>query len=101
MNKIISFDLVTETLSKDTTGQTTKKKTYQPAIGKQYSVYQKEFYQASQNGLRPEGTIEMSVFDYGGQKAVRIDNCEFAIYRTYAKGTDRIELFYGERVGNG
>lgn len=100
MNKVILFDLVKEVAQKDSTGQTKKVKTYQSALGTQKSVYQNEFFKADQSGIRPQGVIIMNVFDYSNEQMLRIDSSEYLIYRTFEVGTDRIELYYGERVGN-
>lgn len=99
MYHIILFDLVTEITSKDSTGQTKKIETIKSVIGKQKSVYQNEFYQADQAGIRPQGVLEISSFDYSGEKLLKINNVNYPIYRTYEVGTDKIELYYGERVG--
>lgn len=101
MNKVILFDLVKEVSQKDSTGQTKKIKTYQSALGTQKSVYSNEFFKADQAGIRPQGVIVMNVFDYSGEALIKIGNQEFSVYRTFEVGTDKIELYYGERVGNG
>lgn len=100
MNHIIDFYLVQETNVKDSTGQTTTQKTYVLRTGIEKSVYEREFYQADQSGLRPQGIVEISSFDYANEAFIKIGTQEYSIYRTYHKGTDRIELYYGERVGN-
>lgn len=100
MNPIVDFELVEETKQKDTTGQTISTKKYTETIGKKKSVYQKEFFQAAQSGLRPECVIETSAFNYNGERLVRINGKELSIYRTFLLGTDKIDLFIGERVGN-
>ena len=100
MYKIVDFYLLTETKTKDRAGQLIPVETQTLCIGKEKSVYQNEYYKAEQNGLRPQGVIEMSAFDYSGQKFLLLNGNKFSIYRTYEIGTDRIELFYGERVGN-
>lgn len=101
MKRIISFNLINETMTKDTTGQPKTIPTpSKDLIGQLHSVYQNEFYKAEQAGIRPQGVIEMSIFDYGGQNKLTIGSEEFTIYRTFEVGTDRIELYFGERVGN-
>lgn len=100
MNKIIDFYLVQETKSKDSTGQTITQKTFVLRTGIEKSVYQKEFFQAEQAGIRPQGIVEISAFDYANEAFLKIGTQEYLIYRTYRKGTDRIELYYCERVGN-
>lgn len=101
MKKIVDFDLVTETTTKDVTGQSVPGEPQTTTcIGSLDSVYQNEFYKAEQAGIRPQGVIEMSSFDYGGQAKLKLGSMEYTIYRTRGKGTDRIELYFGERVGN-
>ena len=63
MFKIIDFSLLTETKTKDATGQTSSVDVPVSRIGKQKSIYQNEFYKADQAGIRPQGVIEMSAFD--------------------------------------
>lgn len=99
MNRLVTFDLVTEVTTKDKTGQTKTIKTFVPVIGKQNSVYQNEFFKSEQAGVRSQGVIEVSYFDYNGQKLLRLNDKIYSIYRTYEQGTDRVELYYGERVG--
>jgi len=100
MNKIVDFSLVAETLTKDTTGQSKATQKTTACIGKMMSVYQNEFYKAEQAGIRPQGVIEVSSFDYSGEAKLTIGTKTYTIYRTHEVGTDRIELYYGERVGN-
>ena len=42
----------------------------------------------------------MSAFDYSDEALLLINGKEYSIYRVYELGTDRVELYYGERVGN-
>lgn len=101
----ISFKLIGKTYTKDSTGQSvpTGTPTETNVIGFHKSVYQNEFYQADQAGIRAEGVIEMNVADYSGQSLLSINNKPYIIYRTYEPKDrpDTIELYYGERVGNG
>lgn len=100
MNHLIDFYLVKQTKTKDSTGQTKTQDTFVLRTGIQKSVYSNEFYKAEQAGLRPQGVIEMSSFDYANESFIKIGTQTYSIYRTYLRGTDRIELYYGERVGN-
>ena len=100
MNHLIDFYLVRESKQKDSTGQTTTQKTFVLRMGRQKSIYQDEFYKAEQAGLRPSGVIVMSSFDYSNERFIKIGVQEYSIYRVYYDGTDKVELYYGERVGN-
>ena len=100
MKAIIEFDLVSMTGSKDSTGQTKTTPTPKTYIGEVKSITQNEYYKADQAGIRPQGIIIMSRFDYDGETQLQIGSDTFTIYRTYQPGIDKIELYYGERVGN-
>ena len=101
MNSIVDFYLLQDTTYKDSTGQVHKGPPTQIlCIGKLGSVYQSEYFKADQAGLRPEGTIEMSFFDYHKEKKLLLDGNTYTIYRTFRLGTDKIQLYFGERVGD-
>ena len=100
MNQIVDFSLLSETITKDAMGQTIRTPKERELIGIQKSGYQNEYYKAEQAGLRPQGIIELSSFDYEGESKLKLGKDTFTIYRTFKVGTDRIELYYGERVGN-
>ena len=101
----VSFTLISQAYEKDATGQMVPKgePTKANVIGLQKSVYQNEFFQADQAGIRAEGVIEMNIADYTGQSKLIFDGKPYTIYRTYERKDkpDTIELYYGERVGNG
>ena len=102
MSQDVSFDLVSATITKDATGQSVPGKPKNTTcIGSLDSVYQNEFYQADQAGIRPQGVIKMNLADYSGEKYLSINGNKYSIYRTFEPGADWIELYYGERVGNG
>ena len=101
MDHDISFKLVNESTTKDSTGQMVATKTETECLGFEHSVYQNEFFSAEQAGIRSEGVILMNRVEYGGQKLLSINGQEFSIYRTYEADADWIELYYGRRVGNG
>lgn len=100
MNPIVKFQLISETTSKDSTAQTISTQTSSDCIGKLRSIYEREFFQAAEAGIRPECVIETSAFNYHGERFVKVNDDLLTVYRTFKKGTDKIELYIGERVGN-
>lgn len=101
MYKIVDFYFVTETSQKDKTGQVITTKQHELCVGKMKSVYEKEFYEAAQAGIRPQFVIETPSSNYSGEKYITYEGKEYSIYRTYFVGTDKVELYCQERVGNG
>ena len=71
------------------------------------SVSRSEFYQAGQNGLKPEIVFTLSSFmDYAGQKLIKhTDHTgkerEYTVIRTYRTPNGGIEITCEERVANG
>lgn len=106
MARDVYFYLLGEQSTKDSTGQTVVTKTEVGVIGIDNSVYQNEFFQADQAGLRPQGSIKMNSADYHGERYLGFkddqgNRTDYSIYRTYEPDNDWIELYYGSRVGNG
>ena len=62
------------------------------------SVTQAEFFNGGRNGLNPEYRMTMFGGDYAGETALIYDGKTYAVYRTYQRRDDTIEL-YVERKG--
>ena len=59
-----------------------------------HSIGQAEFYSAAQAGLEPDFKLRVSVFDYNGEKIVKVDNILYKVYRTFELEADeKIELY--------
>lgn len=63
------------------------------------SVGRSEFFAAGQNGLRPEYRFTVFAGDYNGEAEVEYDGMAYAIYRTFYRRDDNIELYAARRVG--
>jgi hypothetical protein len=50
------------------------------------SVRQKEYYDAQNTGINPELMFEIRTLEYGGQIAVKHNNIDYKVIRTYDKG---------------
>lgn len=62
------------------------------------SVTQSEFFEGGRNGLNPEYRITMFFGDYNGESMVEYVGKIYAVYRTYKRRNDTLEL-YVERKG--
>lgn len=100
MRELIEVTLFTETVRKDSVGQTIKTRVDDVVKAVRMSVAQSEYFNADQAGIRPDFKLEMYAGDYSGQKNLSIDGEEYTIYRTYSPRRDKIELYVGERVGD-
>lgn len=100
MRELLEVGLYTETLSKDSVGQTIKSSSVVKIMAVRESISQTEFFKAEEAGLRPEFKLIVYSGDYAGQTRLNIDNDDFTVYRTYKPCRDKIELYVGERVGS-
>ena len=62
------------------------------------SVSASEFFEGGRNGLNPEYRMTMFFGDYSGETMLIYNGATYAIYRTYQRRDDNIEL-YVERKG--
>lgn len=62
------------------------------------SISQREFYEAGRNGLNPALKFIIFFGDYNGESVVTYKGQNYAIYRTYQRKDDLLEL-YCERKG--
>lgn len=62
------------------------------------SVTASEFFEGGRNGLNPQFRMVMFYGDYQGETILEYNGATYAIYRTYQRGTDELEL-YVERKG--
>lgn len=62
------------------------------------SVTASEFFEGGRNGLNPQFRMVMFFGDYQGETILEYNGATYAIYRTYHRGTDELEL-YVERKG--
>ena len=66
-------------------------------------VYQAEYYNAAQLGLKPSLTLEIAYKgDYHDEKVVEYEGREYSVVRVdWSAQRDKISLICEERVGNG
>lgn len=62
------------------------------------SVTASEFFEGGRNGLNPQFRMVMFFGDYQGETILEYNGATYAIYRSYQRGTDELEL-YVERKG--
>lgn len=57
-----------------------------------------EFHNGFRNGLNPKFVFTMFHYDYNNESEVEYEGSRYSVYRTFLRGTDRIEL-HAERRG--
>ena len=63
------------------------------------SISRSEYFEAGRLGLQPEFQMVVSQADYHGERLAEYHGKRYAIYRTYPKNTDKIELYVQEEAG--
>ena len=64
-----------------------------------HSVSQTEFYNAGQQGFKPEARYDVYQTEYGGQDEIEVGEERLTIYRTYEREDGRVELYATKRKG--
>lgn len=62
------------------------------------SVSAQEFFEGGRSGLNPSFRMTVFFADYDGEEILEYKGATYAIYRTFLKSTDTLEL-YVERKG--
>ena len=63
------------------------------------SVTRDEFFEAGRNGLNPDFRMSMFFGDYDGETEVVYAGKTYAIYRTYLRRSDVLELYVQRKGG--
>lgn len=96
-NEVIT--LIKAETGRDDYGMETQKESVRTVFANVKSVGSKEFFEAGQNGLQPQYQFTMFAPDYDGERMIGYKGGRYAVYRTYQKTSDLIELYVEERAG--
>ena len=98
MDRSDVINLISMTRTQDEYGRWIATPTAKEVYCQVESVTRAEFFDAGRNGLNPEYRFTMFFGDYSGESIVEYQGKTYAVYRTYLRRTDIIEL-YVERKG--
>lgn len=68
-------------------------------FGRIESVGQSEFFAAAQTGLKPALKVTVWENEYEEQPVVVVNGRRYAVYRTYCRADQRVELYLTEKIG--
>lgn len=99
MNRSSVCWLINVTYTKDKYGvaQPAEKKTKR--FCRVRSASSQEFFEAGQQGIKPQYQLTLLRAEYGGEQMVEYNGTRYAVYRTYEPNADEIELYLEARVG--
>lgn len=98
MDRSDVINLISESRTQDDYGRWIATKTSKQVMCQVDSITRAEFFEGGRNGLNPEFKFTMFFGDYSGESVVEYQGKTYAVYRTYLRRTDIIEL-YVERKG--
>ena len=98
MDRSDVINLISETRTQDEYGRWIATKTSKQVMCQVDSITRAEFFEGGRNGLNPEFKFTMFFGDYSGESIVEYQGKTYAVYHTYLRRTDIIEL-YVERKG--
>lgn len=90
--------LISETKTKNALGVYQTTLSYKDVFCNVSSVTAAEFFDGGQQGLKPEYRMTLFFGDYNGEEILEYNGKTYAIYRTYKRQNDSVEL-YVERKG--
>ena len=83
----------------DAYGQETFTETTRTIYCKVTSASRTEYFEARQTGLEPEFVFKTNPANYDGERIAEYNGIRYAIYRTYRRDADVIELYASKKVG--
>lgn len=98
MDRSDVINLISESRTQDDYGRWIATKTSKQVMCQVDSITRAEFFEGGRNGLNPEFKFTMFNGDYSGESIVEYQGKTYAVYRTYLRRTDIVEL-YVERKG--
>lgn len=99
MDRSNVIGLVSKDYSQNDIGKYTSVNTIKRVYCNVSSVSRAEWYEAGQQGLKPEYRITMFAYDYDGQEEVVFNGVHYSVYRTFLAANDEIELYVEAQGG--
>ena len=100
MDRSSVLTLISQTRIQDDLGRWTATTSTRDVFVQVDSITQSEFYEAGRNGLNPEYRFRMFFGDYNGEELCQFEGQQYAIYRTYKRRNDVIELYVVRKGGS-
>lgn len=97
---ITEIKLIKKTYSANAIGDQIATETKRTVFAELSSVSEREFFDAGQNGLKPDRKFTVKTCEYEHEDALEYNSQQYSIYRTYERGDGRVELYTERRVGN-
>lgn len=92
--------LIKQEEGQDELGNSKPAKTRRKVYANPFSIGRSEFYNASQQGLKPELAFQINTAEYKGEQKVEFQGQQYDVYRDNSVG-DRTTIYLKARIANG
>lgn len=99
MDRLVNLTLINEVVTESDIGEPVVTETATKIRGMLESVTRDEWFSAYKTDINAKHRITVYDFEYSNQKIAELNGERYAIYRTYFKDGNRIELYLGEKGG--
>lgn len=99
MDRSDVITLLTTTYTSDAIGQRRAEKKATRIYCQVDSVSRAEWHDAGRNGIRPEFVFTVLAAEYNGELEIEYNGKAYAVYRTYQRRDDYLELYAEARGG--
>lgn len=93
--------LISETIIEDELGNQRPTETRKDVLCRVQSVGRNEFYNAANNGMKPELVFVIHGYEYENESSVEYEGIKYKVIRTYSTGFEELELTCEKVIGNG
>jgi SPP1 family predicted phage head-tail adaptor len=94
------IDLITVVIVEDELGNQLEEESYRQVFANSYGISSSEFYEASNQGLKPEKSFEIYTIEYQDESKFRYNGVKYNIIRTQTRG-DKTRLTGEKVIGDG
>lgn len=102
MDRSTQITLVTQTRTQDANGVWRNGNPTEKVVFAQVSsVTRAEFFAAGESGIKPEFCFTMLAAEYNGETTILYNGAAYAVYRTFQRRTDIMELYVRRKAGAG
>jgi hypothetical protein len=91
--------LIKVTIIEDELGNQIPQERSRMIFANQYNLSASEYYQASNQGLKPEKAFQINTLDYQGEEEIGHDGVSYTIIRTQIRG-DKMILTAQRKIAN-
>lgn len=99
MDSLKKVKLISRLAATSLLGEVTYTETSKEVFARVASSSQEEWFTAHRDNINSTYRIIVYSFEYEGQTIVEMDGIRYAVYRTYERSKDKVELYLEQKEG--